>query len=461
MLEEKVEEYLIKKGIVLSGKKVLVGVSGGPDSLALLHFLWSRESTWNISVIAAHVDHMFRGEESLEEAKFVEDFCKDRSIPIKWKQINMPAIIEETGRNGQMTSREYRYTFYKEVMDEYEIPFLALGHHGDDQVETILMRLTRGSSAKARAGIPFSRPFGPGSLFRPFLCLEKQEIEEYCNKYMLFPRRDPSNDKEVYSRNRFRKHVLPFLKKENPNATAHFQRFSEEAAEDEVFLMEATKAIWDQVVKNQKENEITIDIEAFLSIAISLQRRCIHLILNYLYKEKISSLSAIHTNQIITLFQNPHSSGKIDLPEGLKVVKSYNLAHFQLNISPNEPFYYEILKTGEILLPNGYYIRVEYTSNTPYATGDAIIVDSDLITLPIVIRTRRNGDRIKVRGMDGMKKVKGIFIDAKIPLQERDSWPIVTDGNDNILWLPGLKKSVYSLKQANSGYNLLITYKKQ
>lgn len=461
MLEEKVEEYLKKKQVPLSGQKVLIGVSGGPDSLALLHFLWSRESAWNIRVMAAHVDHMFRGEESLEEAKFVEEFCKEKSIPFIWKQINMPAIIKETGKNGQLASRENRYAFYKETMDKYDISLLALGHHGDDQIETILMRLTRGSSAKSRAGIPFSRPFGPGRLFRPFLCLEKQEIEEYCNRHMLSPRRDPSNDKEVYSRNRFRKHVLPFLKQENPNVAAHFRRFSEETEEDEAFLMSATESVWNKVVKSQRENEITVDIDAFLSIAISLQRRCIHLILNYLYKEKLSSLSALHTNQIIALFQNPHSSGNIDLPGGLKVIKSYHLAHFQFNILPNDPFYYEFLKSGEILLPNGHYIRVEYTSSIQIPTVDAILVDPDSITLPVVVRTRRNGDKIQVRGMDGMKKVKKLFIDAKIPLHERDRWPIILDGNDNILWVPGLKKSVYSLKQANSGYNLLITYKKQ
>ncbi|MCM3033719.1 tRNA lysidine(34) synthetase TilS [Niallia sp. MER 6] len=461
MLEEKVVEYLKKKDLSLSGARVLVGVSGGPDSLALLHFLWSKESAWNIKVIAAHVDHMFRGEESLEDAKFVEEFCKGKSIPFIWKQIDMPAIIKQTGKNGQLASRECRYAFYKEIMEESGISLLALGHHADDQIETILMRLTRGSSAKSRAGIPFSRPFGPGRLFRPFLCLEKQEIEEYCNRHMLFPRRDPSNDKEVYSRNRFRKHVLPFLKQENPNAAAHFQRFSEEAEEDEAFLLAATKSVWSKVVKSQRENEITVDINAFLSIAISLQRRCIHLILNYLYKEKISSLSALHTNQIIALFQNPHSSGNIDLPEGLKVIKSYHLAHFQLNISPNEPFYHEFLKSGEILLPNGHYIRVEYTSSIQTPIADAILVDPESITFPLVIRTRKNGDKIQVRGMNGMKKVKKLFIDAKIPLQERDGWPIITDGNDNILWVPGLKKSVFSLKQANSGYNLLITYKKQ
>lgn len=460
MLELKVEDYLKKKEIVLNESRILVGVSGGPDSLALLHYLWSKESEWGFVVMAAHVDHMFRGEESLEEAKFVEAFCQERSIPIAWKSINVPEVIKKTGANSQHAARECRYEYYHEIMELHQMNFLALGHHGDDQVESILMRLTRGSTGSARAGIPFQRAFGTGKLFRPFLCLERAEIEEYCKKHKLNPRRDPSNEKETYSRNRFRKHVIPFLKKENTHVSQHFQRFSEEIAMDESFLMEAAKEKLHSVVRKKEQNEVIIDIDELLSIANSLQRRCIHLILTYLYKNKPASLSAIHTDQMFALFKSPHSSGKLDLPEGLSVIKSYRLAHFCINYTSIRPFYYEISKMGEILLPNGYSIKVEYISNTPDLHANNILVNPEAITFPLVVRTRRNGDRIQIKGMQGMKKVKGVFIDKKIPRHERDGWPIIADGNDNILWLPGLKKSIYSLPHMNSGCNLLITYKK-
>lgn len=462
MLELKVRNFLKKKGLTLKGSKVLIGVSGGPDSLALLHFLWSKQEEWDISIMAAHVDHMFRGEESLEEANFVEKFCMEKSIPFVWKRINVPQYIKKTKLNGQTAARDCRYLFFKEMIAKYSMDYLALGHHGDDQAETILMRLTRGSTGRARAGIPFERKFGEGILFRPFLCLERQEIEKYCAIHKLNPRRDPSNEKEIYSRNRFRKHVMPFLKKENNHVIQHFQRFSEEIAEDEQFLMELTVQIWNTVVTAKKENEIVIDIKEFLSIANSLQRRCIQLILNYLYKGKPASLSALHTDQIIALLNSPHSSGNIDLPENLKVVKSYQLAYFQLNFPTEDPFYYEISKTGELLLPNGYYIKVEYIDKRPQSLeADSILLCADSIKYPLIIRTRRNGDRMKLKGMIGTKKVKRIFMDEKIPIQQRATWPIVTDGENNLLWIPGLKKSIYSFSNKNSDCYLLITYKKQ
>ncbi|MGP7819642.1 tRNA lysidine(34) synthetase TilS [Niallia sp. 01092] len=461
MLDQKVKTYLKERGLSLEGKKILVGVSGGPDSLALLHYLWSKQAEWSISVIAAHVDHMFRGEESLQEAKFVEAFCLCRSIPFEMKSIDVPRYINETGINAQTAARECRYLFFEEIMKKHGMDYLALGHHGDDQVETILMRLTRGSTGEARAGIPFQRPFGKGVLFRPFLCLERQEIEEYCLEYELDPRRDPSNEKENYSRNRYRKQVIPFLKNENRHVSRHFQRFSEELQEDERFLMELTVEIWDKVVSAKKDNEIIVDIDAFLSIAISLQRRCIQLILNYLYKKIPASLSALHTDNIITLLNSPHASGNIDLPEGLNVVKSYRLAYFQLNFTPEEPFYYEISKTGELLLPNGYYIKVEYIDSRPLLDAHSILLSPNTISFPLIIRTRRDGDRMKIKGMDGTKKVKSIFMDEKVSIQKRKTWPILTDAENNILWIPGLKKSIYSYCVENSDFYLLITFKTQ
>ena len=461
MFEEKVTNYLKSKNVTLKESKILVGVSGGPDSLSLLHFLWRKEQEWKIKVYAGHVDHMFRGEESLKEAEFVRDFCKDRNIPFLWERIDVPDFINRTGTNSQMAARECRYSFYERVMKECQFDYLALGHHGDDQMETILMRLTRGSTGKARGGIPFMRSFGPGKIIRPFLCLERREIEEYCIIHNLQPRRDPSNEKEVYSRNRFRKHVIPFLKKENSHASMHFKRFSEELEEDEAFLMSLAKEKMPLILAKQNINEIVMDISAFLSIAIPLQRRCIQLILNYLYKEMSASLSALHIEQIIVLLKSPHSSGNIDLPDGLKVKKSYQFLHFQLNFSPNEPFYFEISKIGELLLPNGYNIKVEYINSEYKTDRNDILLDSASVSFPLIVRSKREGDRMKWKGMNGSKKVSRIFIDEKIPIQERESWPIITDSNGNILWIPGLKKSIYSHSNTNSGSNLLITYKKQ
>ncbi|KAB7664963.1 tRNA lysidine(34) synthetase TilS [Bacillus sp. B1-b2] len=461
MLEEKVVNYLTRKNVSLLGSSILVGVSGGPDSLSLLHFLWEKEEEWKIKVYAGHVDHMFRGEESLQEAEFVKVFCEQRDIPFLLERVNVPEYIKKTGTSSQLAARECRYQFYERVMKEYKLDFLALGHHADDQMETILMRLTRGSTGKARVGIPFSRSFSTGFIIRPFLCLERDEIEEYCIIHNLQPRRDPSNEKGIYSRNRFRKHILPFLKKENKQVAMHFKRFSEELEEDEVYLRSLAEEKLPLLVTQKSGNEVVMDISAFLSIAIPLQRRCIQLILNYLYQEMPASLSALHIERIIELLKSPHSSGNIDLPNGLKVKKSYQFLHFQLNFNPNEPFCYEISKMGELLLPNGYNIKVEYINSEYETNRNCILLDLASVSFPLIVRSKKDGDRMSWKGLKGSKKVSRIFIDEKVPIQERESWPIITDSNGDILWVPGLKKSIHSHSNTNSGSNLLITYKKQ
>jgi len=452
MIEKKIHRFLERQRFDLTGKSIAVGVSGGPDSLALLYFLWGLKEIYQLRIVAVHMDHMFRGEESYQEALFVQEFCKKRSIAFEMKQVNVPDYIGKTGKSSQVAGRELRYQFYSEVMKKHDLNYLALGHHGDDQIETILMRLTRGSSGSARAGIPFKRPYEKGEIIRPFLCLTKQELEEYCQKHQLDPRRDPSNEKETYSRNRFRKHVLPFLKKENPQVHDHFQRFSEEIKADDEYLTELTQVKMNKVMEKTNE-KVTLDKDAFLTMPIPLQRRGIKLILNYLYGEQPSSLSAIHIDSIFSMIKNPHPSGSLDFPNGLKVIRSYGKCYFQLHPSESKPFQFQVNGPGLVELPEGGFIEAEYYSKDADESRDmeTFLVHTGLTGLPLIIRSRQAGDRMTVKGMAGTKKIKDIFIDEKIPKFMRDRWPVVTDREGTILWLPGLKKSSHSTKGAGTG----------
>ncbi len=442
MLETKVGAFLKHHSFKLENKKIVVGVSGGPDSLALLHYLLSEREKRNLFIVTAHIDHMFRGQESYEDALFVKSFCEQNRIPFEMVRVNVPEIMKATGKSSQIAGREVRYEFYINVMEKYNCPYLALAHHGDDQTETILMRLTRGSTGLARAGIPFSRPFHTGVIFRPFLCLTKAEIEEYCRKNHLTPRMDPSNKKNIYSRNRFRLHVLPFLKTENPQVHEQFQRFSEELQTDESFLQELTVQELNKVVKKRQECEMTIDIGLFSKMPIPLQRRGIQLILNYLYKEKPAALSALHIDQVFDLINSDKPSGSLDFPDGLKVQRSYGELSFTFLENENEPYYIVLNEPGIVDLPNGSRIELHYVDQEiPQDCSNIAVFAADDIKWPIIIRTRKTGDRMTVKGMQGSKKVKDIFIDHKIPLQNRNTWPVVTDGENSIIWLPCLKKS--------------------
>jgi tRNA(Ile)-lysidine synthase len=461
MLETKVKAFLNHQAFSLESKKIVIGVSGGPDSLALLHFLLAEKEKQNMTLVVAHVDHMFRGQESYEDGLFVSDFCEQNNIQFEMARINVPEIIESTGKSSQIAARDVRYEFFSKIMEKYQYPFLALAHHGDDQMETMLMRLTRGSAGLARAGIPFSRPFEMGTIFRPFLGLERADIQEYCQKHNLSPRIDPSNEKGMYSRNRFRKEVVPFLKKENLHAHEHFQRFSEELRSDETFLQELTVQRMNTVVTKKEESKITIDINSFLEMPLPLQRRGIHLILNYLYKVKPASLSAVHIDQVFFIIHHPQPSGQLDFPSGLKVSRSYYSLSFQFQPIEVESYQFEMTKPGMIILPDGGEIRSEYVEGEfPTVNSHNAFFDASSIKWPIIIRSRRIGDRMTIKGMQGSKKLKAIFIDEKVPVQERNMWPVLTDKEGCIIWLPGLKKSSFEGIDYSAKQYILFTYQK-
>jgi tRNA(Ile)-lysidine synthase len=461
MLETKVDTFLFRHSFKLENKCMVVGVSGGPDSIALLHYLWKQRDKRDLTIVVAHIDHMFRGQESFEDAMFVKRFCELNAIPLELTHVNVPERMELTGNSSELEAREARYEFFAKVMEKYGYSHLALGHHGDDQIETILMRLTRGSTGRARAGIPFTRPFASGMIFRPFLNLTKAEIQQYCQKYHLEPRIDSTNEEDIYIRNRFRKEVVPFLKLENRHVHEHFQRFSEELQSDEAFLQELTVQSMNTVMTIGKKSRITLDIKRFLKVPLPLQRRGIQLILNYLYNERPASLSAIHIDQVFSLIHYPQPSGKLDFPSGLKVIRSYQELSFQFQMPEVQSFYFEINEPGWIDLPHGGSIKLEYIEEElPITTPYTAVFNADKVKWPIIIRSRKMGDRMTLKGMIGSKKIKDIFIDRKVPIQERDAWPVITDREDTIIWLPGLKKSSFEGINYTSKQYILLTFHK-
>ncbi|MEB6551174.1 hypoxanthine phosphoribosyltransferase [Heyndrickxia sporothermodurans] len=460
VFEKKLADFVKRNNLLKYGDSLLVGVSGGPDSIALLHYLHRKKTKYHLSIMAAHVDHMLRGNESYNDLKFVQSLCKQWDIPCETVRINIQEKMVHEQKGFEETARIYRYQFFADIMKRHHHHKLLLGHHGDDQIETILMRLTRGSTGKGRAGIPLTRPFANGQIVRPLLCLTKQEIEEYCHFYGLQPRRDPSNQDQDYTRNRYRLNILPFLKRENQHVHEHFQRFSEEITEDEDYLQELTllkmNKLW-----NKNENEITIEIPLFNAMPLPLQRRGIQLILNYLYKENLSNTTTHHTDAIRDLLADQKPSGQLDLPLGLKVIRSYQKCIFSFKQERQTHTYeLKLFKDNEKNLPNGYFMKL--TEGKVYELqDDEIYLQLDEAQLPLIIRNKRIGDRMRVKGLNGTKKVKDIFIDEKIPKDKREDWPIVTDNKGKILWIPNLKKSSFCFLPNPEQSCYILQYSKQ
>ncbi|MGP4109164.1 tRNA lysidine(34) synthetase TilS [Virgibacillus sp. L01] len=439
----KVSSFIREKQLLTENSTVLLGVSGGPDSMALLHYFVSIREKWNLKLIVLSVDHQLRGDESSDDLDFVKHICEKWGVQFIGTSVDVPSYKQEKQVGTQVAAREMRYAFFAKQMSEFSADYLALGHHGDDQVETMLMGLVRSATTKSLAGIPLHRPFETGQIIRPFLCVTKDEIEEYCIENGIAPRRDPSNEQTTYTRNYFRKELLPLLKEKNSNIHKTTQHLSQSLQEDELFLTEkATELVNNLVVFTDSDKEACFPIDSFKSSPHSLQRRAFHLILNYLYKEWPKNLSYVHEEQFFALLESNSGNVQIDFPGNLKLRKTYKQVCFCFSIEKSRLVSYHktVIIPGEVNLPNGITVTADYTGCPDWNSDTEYICNKDCVALPLHIRTRQNGDRMSWRGLEGSKKVKDIFIDAKIPLGKRDMWPVLTDDNGEILWLIGLKK---------------------
>ncbi|EIT84169.1 tRNA(Ile)-lysidine synthetase [Fictibacillus macauensis ZFHKF-1] len=440
-----VDELIKKFNMIAPGQTIVVGVSGGPDSMALLHYLCSLRESLRLTIVASHVDHQLRGKESQEDLAFVAAYCRQWDVPFSGKAIDVAAYKKQQQLTStQVAARECRYAFFKEVMASYHADALALAHHGDDQIETMLMRMTRGSSSGALAGIAAVRPFHTGVLIRPFLGITKEEIEHYCKVHSFAVRQDATNDLDDYTRNRFRHYVLPFLKKENPNVHKRFQVMSETISEDEAYMIERTEEQMKKAILVQNEQEVQVSVSTYLHMPIPLQKRAITLILNYLYKQTPSSLSSVHKESFLALLNSDHPSGQLHFPQALHVVRSYDMCSLHF-LSAEQPSAYEqkLFEDQVVDVPGGT-LSFELKKDIPYEQKgkDVFVCDVKSVILPLTVRTRKPGDRMIINALGGTRKVKDIFIDEKVDRTKRDQWPILVDGSGAILWIPNVRHAV-------------------
>ncbi|QOY37481.2 tRNA lysidine(34) synthetase TilS [Anaerobacillus isosaccharinicus] len=445
-----------------SGVTVVVGVSGGPDSLALLHFVKEKEKQLKLKVIAAHVDHMLRGDESAEDYIFVENFCRKEGILFEGVKINVRQYQIEHQLSSQVAARECRYRFFADVMKKHQGHILALAHHGDDQVETMIMRQIRGAQGTGLAGIPVKRSFSEGVIIRPFLCLSKEEINHYCQMNNLIPRIDKSNFTSKYMRNRIRNEILPILKRENPSVHLRFQQQSELMLDDEHFLERLTEQEMNKVIITKEAKRVVLSISKLIHTPIPLQRRGFQLILNYLYEGNVPEITTVHIEQFLLLLKNDRPSGALDLPSGLKVWKSYDQCVLSFESEKDAKGYEcQLPLRGIVTFKKGKIIGEVFNSLPDHLqlNKNVIICDLEKLTVPLLVRTRLQGDCMSLQGMRGTKKIKELFINKKIHRSDRDNWPIVVNGDGEILWVPGLRRSKLALPSVDTREFLVLYYK--
>ncbi len=461
LFETKVLSFINKGELLPVSSTIVVGVSGGVDSLALLYLLnrYAAEKSWQL--VVAHVDHMFRGETSVQDAIFVQKQCEILGVQFAGTRIDLPSLIAETKGNGQHLAREKRYQFYEEVMVAFQAKQLVLGHHLDDQAETMLMHLVRGPAGLHNLGIRARRPFAGGALVRPFLVVSKEEIRDYAGKLGLMPREDESNAKDTYTRNRFRHKILPLLKEENDCFLAHLAQFQERGAEDDDYLQILASEAFLKIKITELNDGVSMDTTEFLLLPKPLQRRVIPLLLNYLVGRKPFHFSNKHIDGIITLLENKKPSATLYITDSCFAVKSFNQMFFLFD-KPNQIAYAkEVEIPGVTVLPNRTAIEAVFSHVQEVGAPmlDQVMVPKAF--LPLFVRNKQDGDKIAQLNLHGRKKVKKLFLEDKVAVHDRESWPVVLtkqNGYEEIIWVPGLAVAPLGEADTTPGEQLQLRF---
>lgn len=310
------------------------------------------------------------------------------------------------------------------------------------------MRIVRGSNLNGYSGFKSVVDMDTYKIVRPLVHYTKEELHQYDIDNNVKYYVDSSNDKDKYTRNRYRKYVLPFLKQEEKDVHLKFLKFSDTLNEANKFIEKET----DKAIKRVFDKEKLI-IDKFLLEDEFIQRELLYYMLSEFYQDDLILVGDRHIDLIITLINSRKANIFINLPNDVIAKKEYN--YFTLNRNIDTILSYEIDFDNYAMLPNNHYI--EKTSDDSDNSNNVCRLDTSEITLPLIVRTRRFGDKIKVKGLNGTKKVKDIFIDKKISLDKRDSWPIVVDSRGNVVWIPGIKKSKFDKKKSDV-YDIILKY---
>ena len=419
-------------------KIVVLGCSGGPDSMCLLDLLLQVKKSINFKLIVAHMNHKVRIE-SEEEKEFVSKVCHDNNINFEYYELD-----KNIKSNFHSEARIIRYQFFNRVIDKYNANVLMTAHHADDLMETILMRLGRGSTLKGYSGFDLITKKDGYDQIHPLIFYTKDEIKKYMDDNKLDYRIDNTNYEDDYLRNRYRHHILPLLKKEYNMIHEKYFKFSNTINEADNYIISVVNIKLDIMFKNN-----ILDLDLFKKEDTYIQKRIIESIMNSIYIDNLYLVSDTNTSEIIKCIYNNKPNIIVNLPNNIKLVKEYNklIVNKVINNSNiNQEFdgYYE-----------DDYIKISKLDESTDKSNYTIRLNSEEIKLPLIIRNRVNGDKMMIKNMSNYKKLKDILIDMKIPKYQRDQLLLLTDSDNNILWIPGLKKSKFD-KEFDEKYDIIL-----
>jgi tRNA(Ile)-lysidine synthase len=476
-LELKVIDFIQRHSLISPGETVIIGVSGGADSVCLLHVLakWQKEPRIRLHV--AHLNHQLRGMESEADAKYVSDLADSLSIPITIDRQDVAAYRTERNCSIEEAARELRYAFLGRVAREIGANRIAIGHTRDDHVETILMHILRGTGITGLCGLiscspmayerlVMSSPANQSTLLviRPLLDITREETTNYCREHQLDPRIDSSNHSLSFFRNRLRLQLLPLLRQYNPSIDQALLRLADIAREDNAFIEQQAFGLWEAVAR-QENNAIYLDKKQVVSLPIALQRQLLRVAVAKLAGDT-RDIESSHVEAARNLL-NKQVGKKLSLPHGFICEVGYNefvITRFPLGIASTAEQYQLSSVCPFPPLPGEFYIKVpgktvlprwkvvasivgkqvnsqsmrDTLSPSKRICQSNLVADFDLYKTgtELFVRQRRSGDKFQPLGMNVPKKLQDFMVDTKIPRSWRDHIPIVCSPQQ-IIWVVG------------------------
>lgn len=458
MLIKKVQKIIEEQHMILPNERVIAGVSGGADSVCLLIMLCALRKKMNFSVEIVHVEHGIRGTESKQDAVFVEELAKKLQVSCRIHAVDVPAYAAEKGLGLEEAARLLRYDIFEQAAKERKAK-IALAHHMEDNAETILFQMARGSALTGLCGIQPVRKSETGVTYiRPLLWLHRREIEEYLEGLNQTYRIDGTNQELEYSRNYMRNVIIPELNKINEQTVTHINETANHLTEIRSFLDEQMQEHWDRVVT--VEEDLILDLVKLKELHVALQKEIVYKAIGIMAGGK-KDISLVHVEQVIALSRK-QSGKRIVLPNDVVAIKENETIRLLLShrksehISKNMQDVEVTKKTLESLLDSGECITIPFAEK-----GKTLVIspvgesfskqeipqktytkcfDYDKIKDGFCIRTRRSGDYLIYDEYGHRKKLKQYFIDEKIPVTKRDETWILAQGN-MILWVIGGRMS--------------------
>ena len=444
-MEKKVINYIKEQRILVAGDHVLIGVSGGADSLALLYFLDKYAKAFGICIGVAHLHHGLRGVAADADEDFVKNFCQERAIPFFSRRRDIRKIsvkekisIEEAGRNE-------RFDFFKWIARENSYNRIAMGHHINDQAETLLMRLIRGTGIKGVSGIKSMRD---GLFIRPFLCLEKKEILDYCQENHLAYRTDATNFQKDFTRNRIRLDIMPMIREINPKAEVHFNDFTKIALEYEAFFEDYVDVVQKRLLRVE-DKTVFLNRDLWLCEKPVVQKEILRRSI-YKLKGSLMEIEYNHITAFYSLLKSDKTIWEFHLPHDIRLSRRYEQVMVTIKeeeidksispieILPNKTWIFSkqrlILETK--LINQQQFKEISCFFLKEIENHSEKYFDYDKIECVLYLRSRKQGDFFHPVGVSGRKMIKKYFIDKKIDRNLRDGIPLLAM-NSEILWIIG------------------------